>query len=167
MPENKTYTPELLSRQAEFSAWALAAAAGFGLYFLSLRTALPFWAWFLFIILAFSAASISLGNWMDRKTYIRLENDGVTYENGLRKAHLTWDMILEVRTAPARWGTSVQVIGPQSHFAFSTLGEMQFQGQVRGRTGFAAGKEILDTILSSSGLTETSHEGQFLTYSRP
>ena len=167
MPENKTYTPELLSRQSEITAWALAVAARMGLYFLSQRAVLPFWAWFLFIILVFSAASISLGNWMDRKTFIRLDDGGVSYENGLRKAHLTWEAIKEVRTAPARWGTSVQVIGPQAHFAFSTLGEMQFQGQLRGRTGFAAGKEILDTILHSAGLTETGRDGQFLTYSRP
>jgi hypothetical protein len=166
MFENKTYTPELLSRQAELTAWALSAAAGLGLYLLSLRTNPPYWAWFLFAILIFSAASMSLGSWMDRKTFIRLEADGVVYENGLRKAHLTWDAIREVRTAPARWGTSVQVIGASSHFAFSTLGEMEFQGRSRGRTGFAAGKEILDEILRLAALTQTSRDGQFLTYSR-
>jgi len=166
MSENKTYTPELLSRQAEITAWALSAAAGLGLYLLSLRAIAPYWAWFLFAILAFSAASMSLGNWMDRKTFIRLEADGVVYENGLRKAHLSWDAIREVRAAPARWGTSVQVIGTRSHFAFSTLGEMKFQGQSRGRTGFAGGEEILNEILRLAALTVTSRDGQFLTYSR-
>ena len=166
MSENKTYTPELLSRQAEITAWALSAAAGLGLYLLSLRQTLPFWAWFLFAILTFSAASMSLGNWMDRKTFIRIEADGVFYENGLRKAHLSWDAIREVRAAPARWGTSVQVIGTRAHFSFSTLGEMKFQGQSRGRTGFAGGEEILDEIIRSAALTVTSRDGQFLTYLR-
>ena len=104
---------------------------------------------------------------MDRKTLIHLDETGVAYENGLRKTHLAWDAIREIRTAPARWGTSVQVIGLQSHFAFSTLGEMQFQGQVRGRTGFSEGAEILDRIIQSTGTTVTSRNGQFLIYSRP
>jgi hypothetical protein len=166
MSENKTYKPELLSRQAEITAWALSAAAGLGLYLLSLRAIPPYWAWFLFAILVFSAASISFGNWMDSKTFIRIEADGVLYENGLRRARLNWDAILEVRVAPARWGTSVQVIGVGAHFAFSTLGEMKFQGQSRGRTGFVDGNEILDAIISSAALTQTSRNGQFLTYSR-
>ena len=162
----KTYTPELIPRQGEITAWALTVLAGAGLYFLSLRSALPFWAWFLFGILAFSAVSISFGNWMDRHTLIRLEEKGVAYENGLRKTFLPWDAIREIRTAPARWGISVQVIGLQSHFAFSTLGEMQFQGQVRGRTGFSEGAKILDRIIQSAGLKMMDQKGQFITYSR-
>ena len=162
----KIYTPELIPRQGEITAWALTVLAGAGLYFLSLRSALPFWAWFLFGILAFSAVSISFGNWMDRHTLIRLEEKGVAYENGLRKTFLPWDAIREIRTAPARWGISVQVIGLQSHFAFSTLGEMQFQGQVRGRTGFSEGAKILDRIIQSAGLKMMDQKGQFITYSR-
>ncbi|HEY3313166.1 MAG TPA: hypothetical protein VGK00_16120 [Anaerolineales bacterium] len=166
MPETKTYTPELLSRQGELTAWALAVAAGLGLYFLSLRAPLPFWAWFLFAIFAFSAVSISLGNWMDRKTRISLSETGVLFENGLRKAALPWDAVREVRTAPARWGLSVQVIGDQAHFSFSTLGEMRFQGQVRGRTGFTQGQQIMDEIIRSSNLTQVTRDGQFLSYTR-
>ena len=162
----KTYTPELIPQQGEITAWVLALAAGAGLYFLSLHSTLPFWAWFFFGILAFSALSISFGNWMDRHTLIRLEEKGVAYENGLRKTFLTWDAIREIRTAPARWGISVQVVGLQSHFAFSTLGEMQFQGQVRGRTGFSEGAEILERIIQSTGLRMMDRKGQFTTYSR-
>jgi len=149
------------------TAWALAAVAGLGLYFLSLRSALPFWAWFLFGMLLFSGVSISLGNWMDRRTVIHIDAEGVGYENGLRKTRLTWDAIREVRSAPARWGTSIQVIGAQSYFSFTTLGEMQFQGRVRGRTGFTAGKEIQEEIRRSAGLTQSNQDGQFLTYFRP
>ena len=104
---------------------------------------------------------------MDRRTRIVIEASGVAFYNGLRKTNLDWNLILEVRVAPARWGSSVQVIGQQSHFSFSTLGEMEFQGKSRGRTGFVAGKEILDEILGSAGLIKTTRNGQFLTYSRP
>jgi hypothetical protein len=167
MTETKTYTPELLSRRGEITAWSLAVVAALGLYFLALRQPIPFWAWFFVFFLTLSAASITLGNWVDRKTFIRVENDGVVFENGLRKARLAWADIREVRTAPARWGISVQVLGERTHFAFSTLGEMQFQGQVRGRTGFVEGKQIFDEIIRFAGLTKTEQTGQFLTYSRP
>jgi hypothetical protein len=167
MSEFKTYTPELLPRQGELTAWGLAVAAACGLFFLSRQESLPFWAWFLFAILAFSAMSISLGNWMDRKTMLRIDERGVDFENGLRKTRMDWDNILEIRTAPARWGTSVEVISNHNHFAFTTLGEMKFQGQVRSKTGFPAGKEILDELLCSAGLTKTTPNGQFLTYFRP
>jgi hypothetical protein len=43
---------------------------------------------------------------------------------------------------------------------------MQFQGKLRGRTGFAAGAEILDEIIRSAGLTKKIQNGQLLTYSR-
>jgi hypothetical protein len=166
MNDPKTFHPELLSRRGELTAWGLSIAAGLGLYFLGLRQEVPFWAWFFCGLLVFSAASISLGNWMDRRTSIRLEADGVQYQNGLRTARLAWSDIREVRCAPARWGTSVQVIGERAHFSFSTLGEMQFQGQVRGRTGFSEGRSIMDEIIRSAGLTRMVQSGQFLTYSR-
>jgi hypothetical protein len=167
MTETKTFTPEFLPRRGEITAWVLAIVAAFGLYFLGLRQPLPFWAWFFVIFLIFSAASISFGNWVDRRTLIRLEPGGVAFENGLRNTRLDWDIIQEVRTAPARWGTSVQVIGTLGHFSFSTLGEMQFMGQSRGRTGFVEGSLIFDEIIRCAGLTKTTQTGPFLIYSRP
>ncbi len=166
MSENKNYSPEVLSRQGELSAWGLAVAASLGLYILSLRTAVPYWAWFFIAILFFSACSMSLGNWMDRKTNLLIDNEGVKYQNGLRNALILWKDVIEVRTAPARWGTSVQVIGAKNHFAFSTLGEMQFQGQVKGVTGFRAGQEILDEIIRKGSLVKVVRNGNFFKYSR-
>jgi hypothetical protein len=167
MSESRTFTPERLPRRGEFSAWALTIAIALGFYLLTRPGPAPLLVWFFIVFFAFSAASISLGNWMDRRTFIRLEPDGVVFENGLRKAHLTWDAIQEVRTSRAQWGISVQVIGGQAHFAFSTFGEMQFRGKVRVRTGFADGKLILDEIIRAAGLTEMLQDGQFNIYSRP
>jgi len=166
MPESKTYHPQLLPRRGELTAWALALLAAIGLYFLSLRGPLPVWAIFLVVFLAFAAASISLGNWMDRHTFIRLEAESIHFENGLRKTHLPWGEIKEVRTSPARWGTSVQVQSERAYFAFSTFGEMRFQGQTRGQTGFAEGQFLLGEILRQARLTKVTQAGQFCTYSR-
>jgi hypothetical protein len=167
MPESKTYSPELLPRRGEFTAWALTIASTLGLYFLAGSDPVPLLAWFFVVFFAFSAASISLGNWMDRRTFIHIGSDGLIFENGLRKIHLVWAEVEEVRTSQAQWGISVQVIGRQVHFAFSTLGEMQFRGKVRARTGFADGKLILDEIIRAAGLTEMLQDGQFNIYSRP
>jgi hypothetical protein len=166
MTESKTYTPELLPRRGEFTAWALTIASALGLYFLAGSNPVPFPVWFFVVFFAFSAASISLGNWMDRRTFICIGSNGLIFENGLRTIHLAWIEIEEVRTSRVRWGISVQVIGAQAHFAFSTLGEMQFRGKVRVRTGFADGKLILDEIIRSAGLTKMVQDGQFTAYSR-
>jgi hypothetical protein len=167
MPESKTYRPELLPRRGEYTSWALAAASALGLYAFTLRGLVPSWAWFFVAFLLFSAISISLGNWMDRHTFIYLQADGVAFENSLRKVHLAWNAVKEVRAFPARWGTAVQVLGEQAHFEFNTLGEVQFQGQVRGQVGFAQGKEIMDEILRSANLTSHEKTPQYDVYSRP
>ncbi len=166
MNDLQTYNPELLPRRGELNAWLLAIASGLGLFFLSQRQTLPYWAWSLFVLLVLSAISISFGNWMDRKTSIQIDPDGIAYQNGLRRTHLTWGAIREVRTAPARWGVSVHVIGEKDHFSFSTLGEMKFQGQVRSRTGFAAGQQILDLVIRNAVLVNVVRNGEFLTYLR-
>jgi hypothetical protein len=166
MTTSKTYRPELLPRKGEFTAWALALAAALGMIFLTLRGQIPSGMWFVIIFLFFSAIIISLGNWMDRHTLIRLNADGVAFENGPRKVHLTWVEIKEVRTFPASWSTAVQVLGERAHFRFNTLGELQFRGEVRGRMGFAQGKEILDEIIRASGLIAVSQAGQVTRFSR-
>lgn len=167
MTDSKTYTPELLPRQGELTAWALAFLCALGIYILSLRAVIPYWAWFLFVFLVFSALSISLGNWVDRNTRIRISEAGIEYQNGLRRVYLEWQNIREVRTVPARWGTAVQVTGDQAHLAFNTLGEMTYKGEVRSRTGFAAGDAILKEVIHSAGLSKTLQDGRFTSYLRP
>ena len=102
--------------------------------------------------LLFSALSISLGNWMDRQTMIRLGVGGVEFENGLRKSRLKWEEIDRIQVFPSAWGKKVQVIGAGSHFSFRTLGEVNYMGESRGRLGFAEGELILQRILESSHL---------------
>ena len=161
-----TYKPETLPRQGELNAWMLFFVASAGAFILSLRTEVPQWAWFLVAILLFSSASISLGNWMDRQTSITLEPNGVQFMNGLRNVHFSWSEITQVKVSPARWGRSVQVIGQQAFFTFSTLGEMKFRDDVKGRTGFEKGEEILSEITSQAGLQMVQQQGPLTTYTR-
>ena len=164
--EERTYRPELLPRQGERNAWILAILASLALFLLNLQGVVPFFSWIFVIFLVVSALSISLGNWMDRHTSLRLSADGTAFENGLRRVKLAWTEINEISILPARWGEQIHVIGAQAHFTFNTLGELQFKGENRTKVGFAQGQEILKEILKASGLTNKQKNEQYAYYSR-
>lgn len=151
--EAMEFRPELVSRRGEFTAWGLTlvVALGWAILLLSGRQvprAVPFMAVFLLL----SGLGISLSNWMDRQTVIRLDENSVTFDNGLRHTHLGMDEIRKILVTPSSWGKKVSVIGPQSHFEFRTLGEVRFAGEVKGSLGFRQGEQILSRLVSTSGL---------------
>jgi hypothetical protein len=150
---DREFHPELLSRRGELTAWGLALVVGLAwvVYAQSGRNA-PVVFLILEAFLLFSALSISFGNWMDRRTVIRLRPGGIEFENGLRKASLKWEEINRVEVFPSAWGKKVQVIGSGAHFSFRTLGEVSYLGESRGRLGFAEGELILQRILESTHL---------------
>ena len=165
--EELVFLPEIQPRRSEFVAWGLALASLIGLFFLDLGGVVYFWAMVFVVFLFFAALSISLGNWMDRKTQIRINGDGVLFQNGLRHSHLHWADIKSVSSSPARWGEKVQVIGALSHFDFNTLGEVTYQNNLQGKVGFQQGKEIREVIITRSGLTMVAKKGDSYYYSRP
>jgi len=164
--ETREFRPELISRRGEWTAWALALAASLGMWFLHRSGYIPLWAWIFWAFLLFSGVSISMGNWLDRNSVIRVEADGIRFENGVRRVRLRWPEVQKVAVLPARWGKSVQVIGEKSRFSFKTLGEVKFQGEVRGRTGFPQGQKILDTILREAGLELVEESNNAYYYAR-
>ena len=161
------YRPELLSRRGELIAWLSTLFVGIGWLILRLKhfpitPAIPVVG----IILLFSAATISLGNWMDRKMLIRLDGLGIHYENGLRHVHMNWPEIQEVRVSPGGWGRKVQVIGQRGYFAFRTLGEVHVGGELKGRMGFTQGDQILAQIIAQSRLEMLERPGGGVDYRR-
>jgi hypothetical protein len=149
------YRPELLSRRGEYIAWgtALLVIAAWLIMYLT-RTPVFGGLRFLAILLALCGMAISLGNWMDRRTILRLEPDSVWFDNGLRQVSLHWSEIRQVQVYPSAWGKKVRVIGDKVHFDFRTLGEVILQGEVKGRMGFEKGEQILGNILKSAGLKQ-------------
>ena len=165
--ETREFKPEQLPRRGELNAWLLAVAAFIGLMALNRAlTVVPGWAWILSGFLVFSALSISFGNWMDRNTYLVLDSDGISFENGIRRARLRWHEVQKVAVLPSRLGKSVQVLGEKSHFDFKTLSEVEYKGEVRGRTGFADGKAILDVILREADLALIEESNNAYYYAR-
>lgn len=166
--ETKVYTPELIPRRGELNAWAFALVATITWLILRMRiTDVPLAASIFVWILILSAASISLGNWMDRNTALTISPSGIAYQNGVRRVTLKWEEINEVRVSNAQWGKRVEVIGEQAHFRFHTLGEVIYNGEIKGRMGFAKGDDILHQILSQSGLEKREKTSQTHYYARP
>lgn len=166
-PGTREYHPELLSRRGELTTWILGAAATVAWLILALGgyyvfPVLPVLA----VLLVLAGMGISLGNWMDRHSLIRIDPMGIQYENGLRRTYFKWDEIVRVEVYAHRWGDKVLVLGENSRFDFRTLGEVKMRGETKGKMGFAAGGHILQTILSETGMKEIAHDEDGYYYAR-
>lgn len=154
------FRPEPMPRRGELIAWACTLLVGGAWCWLArsgqgVHPMIPLLA----IPLLLAALSISLGNWMERATRLRLNGEGIAFQNGLRRVRLAWDEIRQVQVSPAHWGRRVDVVGENAHFRFYTLGEVKMAGKVRGRTGFVAGEWILKRILEQGDLHQRHHPG--------
>ena len=170
MPENSfshEYRPELLSRRAELIVWVLALIVGITWLILVLTNAtvhrsVPFMTGFLVLV----GLGMSLANWMDRRTHIKTDQEGIVFTNGLRHTQLAWEDIRKVEVFPSNWGKKVRVYGAKAYFEFRTLAEVKVDGQIKGRMGFPAGEIILDQILDAANLKETEHTDSGYYYTR-
>ncbi|MBP1694207.1 MAG: hypothetical protein H6Q37_2090 [Chloroflexi bacterium] len=166
-PLTGEFRPELLSRRGETLAWLTALLSFSAWTILSFMgrpvlSVVPFMSFFFL----FAAASISLGNWVDRHTLLHLDENGVGFRNGLRNVYLSWSQILQIQVFGSKWGRKVRVLGEESHFDFRTLGELTMAGEVKGRMGFLQGEQILRQVLTSSGLREVEHSDNNIYYAR-
>ncbi len=147
------FHPVIMSRQGEAASWGIWAAVTLAWIWLarvgSTSLFVPvFWA-----VLTVIALGTSLGNWMDRRTILRIADDGVFFANGLRTVSLPWEDIQRIEVLPSRWGEVVHVWGPNAHFRFRTLAEVQAIGKdFSTRVGFPGGKRIVQEMCQRSGL---------------
>lgn len=163
----REYHPELISRRGEVTAWGLAAVGLVAWGFLvvggyGVNVFLPI----LTVLLILAGMAISLGNWMDRHTVIRVDADGIEYHNGLRNTRLAWGEIRRLEIRAHKWGDKVRVLGDDAHFAFRTFGEVKVGGETKGAMGFAGGDQIVKTILDATGLKEIDRDENGYYYER-
>lgn len=164
---HREFHPEHLSRRGELTAWGLTFVVGLAWFvFSQSRLKSPVAFPILEAFLLFSALSISLGNWVDHHTVIRLGTEGIDFENGLRKASLKWEEINKIIVYPSAWGKKIQLIGSQAYISFRTLGEVKYLGESRGRMGFAEGELILQRILEAAHLGEMKKSNAGYYYAR-
>ncbi len=156
--ERQEFRPELVSRRSELIVWGSALLVD-GVWILLILIGQPFSFWLpiLGLPLTLVALGISLSNWMDRHTIIKLAEHGISFSNGLRHTSLQWNEVQEVRVLPAQWGKKAQVFGERVYFGFHTLGEVTAHGRSFGRTGFVEGDFILQIILDKAGLSAVKH----------
>ena len=166
MTTKNVYRPEISSRSSEYIAWGLALATLFAVIVLGRNQEIPAWAWFLLVMFVFSGAVISLGNWVDRKTLLEFDEEGVHFANGLRDVTMKWQEIEHVWEGKGRVGMMVQVLSQTGHFSFILPSEMKFQGEVKSKIGFSEGVEIRDQIIKLAGLNETKDHNKGILYSR-
>lgn len=164
---NLEYRPFLLSRRGEFFAWlcAFISIIAWGTFILLGDEANPLIK-ILSVVLIACGMAISLGNWMDRHTLLRINEAGIEYENGLRRIFMPWEQICEVQVFPNAWGNKVRVTGQRTYFAFRMLGEVTVRGVTKGRLGFAEGDKILAHILEKSSLNPVQQTGPGYYYVR-
>jgi hypothetical protein len=161
------FRPERFSRRGEATAWGLAILTLVGWIAAAARgqtVPAPYSALTIFLLVA--GLAVSLSNWSDRQTVLRLEANGVRFENGLRRVHFTWSEIQKVQVFPSNMGDKVRVSSERTFFAFRLLGEVSLHGQVRGRMGFADGERILRHILQAAGLKRVEQPGEGYYYAR-
>jgi hypothetical protein len=165
--ESREFRPELLSRRGEITAWGLTLLLGIVATLLNRQGVSVFpAAAILEVILLVSALIISLNNWVDRRTVIRLDSEGIYFENGLRRVRFAWNEVRQVRVYLSELGKKIIVYGPRTYFTFHTLGEVKLRGEVRGRMGFPQGERILRLILEAGGLSEERRSGSGSIYDR-
>jgi hypothetical protein len=168
METAQVYRPTTIPRTGERNAWIL---SGFAIVIELLMiwrfSTPPAWSTILMVFFLLSAMAISLSNWVDRKTTLVLQPEGVAFRNGLRNVHMEWDQIEKLRVVSDRWGSRVHILGAGANFNFRLLSEVEYQGKVRGQMGFPEGESILKEILKSSGLSLTESNDQGRYYARP
>jgi len=168
METGKIFRPETISRQGERNAWILSGFAVIVELLLVWRlSSLPGWATLLTIFLLLSAVLISLSNWVDRKTILILEPDGIEFRNGLRNVTMLWDQVETVSVVADRFGQRVHVAGTEANFNFRMFSEVEIQGKVGGKMGFSQGETILKEIIHASGLSLVENKNRDRYYARP
>jgi hypothetical protein len=167
MESKQEFQPEMISRTGERNAWILAGVAIVACLLLWRVSPPPTLLLVTLAFLLIAAIFISLSNWVDRKTKLILDPDGIKFQNGLKKVNLDWDEIERLRVVTDRWGERVHVSSNKAYFSFRNLSDVKIQGKIRGQMGFPEGEEILQQIIKSSGLvqTETDDHGHY--YARP
>lgn len=166
--ESETFHPVPPARRGEAYAWGSLALLLLGMAFWrALSGTNPPWLyWLLTGFFGFAALSISLGNWMERRTVLRLEPDGVFFTNGVRRVFLPWEDITEIRVRTDNLGRRVEVWGGSAHFAFRTLSHMSTGGKNQLSFGFVEGENILARLVSTAGLSRQETSGQEVYYRR-
>jgi hypothetical protein len=146
------FKPLLTPRRSELTAWGLTVLMSLVVIFAPLKGLGKSGGMIFLVFLGFSAVMMSVGNWVERNTYLRIEDDRVTYYNGAKEVSLGWEEITRVEVLSSRFGDRIIVSSESAGFRYQSLGNINMNGKISGRVGFEHGEQILEMILEQSGL---------------
>jgi hypothetical protein len=150
------YKPLTAPRRSELTAWILALSLAVALYFVRFQGMGRAGGFILLAFLALSAITMSIGNWVDRKTYLRIDQQTIDFFNGAREVSIKWTEISAVQILPGRIGDKIIVSSETARIRFQSLGKIKMSDKISGEVGFELGDQILETILERSGLAEVT-----------
>jgi hypothetical protein len=165
--EDKLFYPEKLPSKGERVAWILTVTAGITWIILFALKITVLWIIpVIFMTFFLSSILIHMGNWIDRKTVISLNKNGLIFQDGLRNIEIEWGAVEKVEIFPSQWGKKVTVNGGGRRFNFRTLGVVELSGEIKGKIGFIEGEMILNTILERSQLSSVHKLANSYYYTR-
>ncbi len=149
--EIQDFQPLLAPRVNELTFWLVAVVFLLvGFFLRSIEMPGSFFAILLGILALLQAIGLSVSNWMDRKTVLRLRPEGIMYQNGLQHIDLSWEQIQGVEVVRTRWNSRrVFVLGNNRKFHFQTLARLMYNNQKVLKYGFEQGDYILAMILKN------------------
>lgn len=145
---DRVYKPVQNSRKPEIYAWLLFVAITTLLVAIPNSGFLRIAGILLMIFFLFSAIAMSIGNWMNRNTKLKLTQQGVVFENALQTVDMGYKNISRVEVHSRRVNDKIIVVGDNERsFGFDLYNEIFLNNKSGGAVGFRDGELILETIL--------------------
>lgn len=153
------FKPIPVSRRGEFLAWSGTLFVGaVGVYVLWKTKGISLFTPAIFFMLLMVASIISFGNWVDRRTSIRISSEMVFYRSPIRKVELGLNAIESLWAVPAGRGWRILVRGEGQLFHFRTGIHLESRSGAEMHTGIEGGERLAGIIRHGAGLSALEHE---------
>ncbi|MEJ2486214.1 MAG: hypothetical protein P8Y72_04360 [Anaerolineales bacterium] len=150
----RTYKPIKNSRRPEFLAWLLSFCLVLFLFISPVGGFFRLGGIVLGSFFLVSAVVISLGNWQNRKLFLRLSKDNIRFFNGIKESSVGWDEIQRVEVFRGRFNDKINLVSESGRISFDIVGLEQLNRDKIPHYGFQEGEEILNLILDQTNLNE-------------
>jgi hypothetical protein len=102
---SQVYQPVQNSRRSEIQAWILTFVLIVTIIFVPIESGMVKVGSFLMLgFFGLSAMVIFLGNWIDRRTFLGMDENGIDFRNGLRNVQFMWEEVEKVQVHPSNAG---------------------------------------------------------------
>jgi hypothetical protein len=159
------YQPAAPNPKAIYTAWLLFGIPVPAMLYLYLRRIIPpLSLWITCGFLLFVALAIVFSQWLERRTFIFLEGEGIRFESPLRKVSMSWGDIQELWCGSIRGGWRFIVSGPSALFRFQSLIVLRTDQGKEVRSGFAEGVRIAQLVQQRAGLRHLDRQDRIWIY---